>query len=300
MAIDLRCSAWARRETVDPIGTAGSYAGYLLVPLPLPWPRDISEVPELVGVATRAKQLSFRLQALAVGPDDDRRFRCYRWQGTLGRYVGWTAGVGDDIASTALQLLHGEVPRDMVEISGTDVLICTHGNRDRCCGSMGTALHKAVGMPAALGDNVSVWRTSHTGGHRFAPTALVLPEGTCWAYLDRGSLGRIVAHDGLVSDELRRYRGCAGLGGAMVQAVERELLGTFGWDLLTWRRSGIQGTDGRVRLTVVEPGRGPRTFTALVERGRRLRVPTCGAEESEQEKTEDELVVRSLREGESP
>ena len=57
---------------------------------------------------------------------------------------------------------------------------------DRCCGSLGTALaQELLADPLQLGDDVRVWRTSHTGGHRFAPTALVLPQGTVVGLLRR-------------------------------------------------------------------------------------------------------------------
>ena len=48
------------------------------------------------------------------------------------------------------------------------LLVCTHGGRDRCCGSDGTRLFQALFPPPG----VRVWRTSHTAGHRFAPTAI--------------------------------------------------------------------------------------------------------------------------------
>jgi hypothetical protein len=33
-----RCSAFARAEGLDPAGTAGSYRGYVVLDVPLPWP----------------------------------------------------------------------------------------------------------------------------------------------------------------------------------------------------------------------------------------------------------------------
>ncbi|MBV9923283.1 MAG: hypothetical protein JOY78_20875 [Pseudonocardia sp.] len=51
------------------------------------------------------------------------------------------------------------------------LLVCTHGRRDRCCALDGRALVRAL-VEAGEPD---VWECSHLSGHRFAPTALVLP-----------------------------------------------------------------------------------------------------------------------------
>jgi hypothetical protein len=70
--------------------------------------------------------------------------------------------------------LPGEVVPDPM------LLICTHGRRDRCCAVDGRALARAV-----LGTGeTDVWECTHLGGHRFAPTALVLPTGYVYGRLD--------------------------------------------------------------------------------------------------------------------
>jgi hypothetical protein len=50
------------------------------------------------------------------------------------------------------------------------VFVCTHSGRDACCAMWGRAL---VGGLTGSVDNV--WECSHIGGHRFAPTALLVP-----------------------------------------------------------------------------------------------------------------------------
>lgn len=52
-------------------------------------------------------------------------------------------------------------------------LVCTNGSRDRCCATLGVPVY--LTMAAYAGDQV--WQTTHTGGHRFAPTMIVLPHG---------------------------------------------------------------------------------------------------------------------------
>jgi hypothetical protein len=61
---DSRSSSPHRSEGLDPIGTAGCYRGFLLVEVPLPWPRDVGEIEELAVVVGVARQRDLRLQAI--------------------------------------------------------------------------------------------------------------------------------------------------------------------------------------------------------------------------------------------
>src|SRR5690606_16306501 len=174
--------------------------------VPLPWPSDIAEHGDLAGVAAALAAAGLRLQGLVPGPErdpaGDRRILGFvRPAGPFDRYraVSWAApaaslsealaAVADSAASAAPDpggpgdgLDAGRAARPAaVPEAERHVLVCTHGRRDACCGALGTRLSTAL---PGLGPEVRVWRTSHTGGHRFAPTALVLPEGTAWAYLD--------------------------------------------------------------------------------------------------------------------
>lgn len=49
------------------------------------------------------------------------------------------------------------------------LLVCTNGGRDRCCALRGRPLLDRL-------SSSEVWECSHLGGHRFAPTALRLPD----------------------------------------------------------------------------------------------------------------------------
>ncbi|MDQ0993501.1 sucrase ferredoxin [Streptomyces sp. V3I7] len=60
--------------------------------------------------------------------------------------------------------------------------VCTNGKRDRCCALLGRPLAAELAASGVEG----VWEVTHLGGHRFAPTVLVLPYG--YAY------GRAEAH----------------------------------------------------------------------------------------------------------
>ncbi len=59
------------------------------------------------------------------------------------------------------------------------LLVCTNAKRDVCCAVRGRPL--AADAAAALPGQV--WECTHTGGHRFAPTGVVLPHGQTLARL---------------------------------------------------------------------------------------------------------------------
>lgn len=68
------------------------------------------------------------------------------------------------------------------------ILVCAHGVRDACCAIRGRPI--AGQLARAFGDEV--WECSHLGGHRMSATALLLPDGACYGYLDQGNAVRIV------------------------------------------------------------------------------------------------------------
>ena len=266
----LRCAAFAREERLDPVGTAGTYDGYLLVAHPLPWGKDIGDSEELAPLVTEAAANRWRLQG--VVPDDSvEPGRVVRYRRPAGAFAGL---VSDDVDSDRI------------------VLVCTHGRRDVCCGSLGCSLWDSVSPLAG----VRVWRTSHTGGHRFAPTAIVLPEATLWAYLEADLLRGIVERSIDVARALPHYRGCSALGPPEVQAADREALARHGWAWLDTPRRGEvveRHDDGNA---LVRLSGGGTTYEAEVEVRRMVPVPDCGKPIEEAKKAEPELRVRSFTE----
>ena len=286
----LRCSLWARTQGLDPAGTAGSYAGYLLLDLRLPWPRDVSEIPEVAALGGLLGGTGLRVQA-TVPSGTSRNAVLYtrtergHWTGSLS---GRAAPIEGDLAATVERLLAGGGE----PVGGRDLLVCGHGRRDVCCGSSGTDLAMELAR-GALPPDVRLHRTSHTGGHRFAPTFLVLPESTLWAFADVDLVERVLERRGDAADVADRYRGCSALAGARLQTLEREVLRDVGWDLLSLERSGRELDGSRVRLEAVAPS-GQIVWEAEVEPGRTLPVPDCGRPLEEARKTETEWEVSGL------
>ena len=67
------CAQWTREHQVDPVGTIGSYRCFLLVEWPLPWPRDIGDIPDLQPLVEKVARAEGRLQALVPKNEDDAR-----------------------------------------------------------------------------------------------------------------------------------------------------------------------------------------------------------------------------------
>lgn len=299
---DLRCSGYSRNHDVSPIGTAGCYRGFLLIEWPMPWPRDAADVEELAEVVAVARSEGFRLQ-LVSPPEpvrgNSRMVISYRWDEVLGRYTGaeCEADAGA-VPEVAARIVRGEGADAGSAVQACDVLICTHGRRDRCCGSIGTALamELAAGpeILSASGMPVRLWRTSHTGGHRFAATGLVFPEGTCWGYLDEAVLRRVVARQGAFGEVAGCYRGCAGLSSPEAQALEGAVLGEAGWSVLNAPRSVETDGEDPERLRLVVGAGGGAVYEGRVRIGRVLPIPDCGRPVGESHKTEKELAVEAF------
>jgi hypothetical protein len=104
----------------------------------------------LHGATTRDPRALLRLDFAALGAGDHRSFAAA---------LDGSPHTGDPLA-----------------------LVCTNGKRDRCCALLGRTLATELAASGVRG----VWEVTHLGGHRFAPTVLVLPYG--YAY------GRAEAH----------------------------------------------------------------------------------------------------------
>jgi hypothetical protein len=235
--LDLRCSPQARAGGTEPLGTAAAADAFLLVEVPLPWPADVADHAALAGVPEVAAGLGARLQAVVPatppvpgGPTLAQVVLHRRPPGPFRRYERREVVVplADLVAGCA-----AVADADVAAGGDGEVLVCTHGSRDRCCGALGTSLFQdVVRRPGRR-----IRRTSHTGGHRFAPTAVVLPEGTVWAWLDDALLDVVLARSGDVATVLPHYRGSTALPSPTLQVAEAAVFARVGWPWLDASRS---------------------------------------------------------------
>jgi hypothetical protein len=304
MTNDLRCSPWTRAQGVDPIGTATPFDALLLVEWPLPWPRDVSEIAALAPAAADG-----RASVMAVVPQHHDpgavemlvRVVHHRRIGTH-RFAGVDHVVPRTEVPDLLARLLDDVTGDHLDWpsaageSPADVLVCAHGRRDPCCGSSGTVLHAAL---AAARPDVRVWRCSHTGGHRFAPTAITMTDGRTWAYLDPELLMGILDRSVAVGDLAGHDRGTMALP-SWAQAVEHALFAANGWAWLdgevTDARTVVADDrrSAQVALTWRDASGAEHDATAEVVVTRDIPVLVCGEPPEQAKKTSVELAVRGL------
>ncbi|WP_053202338.1 sucrase ferredoxin [Jiangella muralis] len=153
------------------------------------------------------------------------------------------------------------------------LLVCTNGRRDLCCAVKGRAL------VAGLRDDVlgRVWETTHLGGHRFAPTAVLLPHGVAYGRLDDKQALLLVesARDGRFLPDGYRGRSTFSRPGQAAEAAVRRQLGDTGLDDLLVPAVTPVG-DGAWH-TVVAHGDG-RSWTVAVraEEQQPPRPESCG------------------------
>lgn len=296
------CSSFTLANDVDPIGTAGTYDLFLCVEHPLPWPRDVSEMPNLRDAAS----LSRSVRVLAVVPDrgdeagsqrDPSTVMITSWRRTAAnRMVGRDHLVGSHEVSDALAVLAAGQDGSWSSSSvPAEILICGHGKRDRCCGNLGTRLDAAVSGQL---DDVRVRRCSHTGGHRFAPTGVSFPDGRMWANLTPDALLQITDRSGDTALLHRHQRGSTGFD-TWAQVVERAVFDHIGWDWLGYdvTRPAINQSEGgefaKVSFTASTPAE-TLDVKAEVAIARKVPVPECGELPTALSKTSVEFRLVNL------
>ncbi|MBR7744735.1 sucrase ferredoxin [Phycicoccus sp. BSK3Z-2] len=262
-----RCSAAARHRGEPLGGTAPVASRWLLIEHQGPWAKQPLETPPLagrVGQEIEAICASFGGRALlvrrqgrrALDPGAPQWFAVDTVRGCRTRGTWRTA---DDLLAAARSL--------GVELSSCDedadpmFLVCTQGTRDACCAVRGRPIVAA--LDRRWPDEV--WECTHLGGHRFAGTMLVLPEGACYGYLDTAGVPALVeAHlDGRVDG--RHLRGVTRWEPA-VQAAQARVLAEYGPAGLDEAVPGRVETDAESGVTRVEIlGGGPVPERVVVD-----------------------------------
>lgn len=299
---DLRCAPWTQAQGVDPIGSAGTFDQLLLVEWPLPWPADVSEIPALAEAAADPRA---RLMIVVPRADDaeaDGLVRVVHHRRTTTHHL---RGVDHRLPAAEvpalLRALLDDPARDQLDWptavgeSPAEVLVCGHGRRDPCCGRWGTLLHVELAARA----DVRVWRCSHTGGHRFAPTAITLPDGRAWAYVDAALVEGVLARTADLHALAPHDRGCLALD-PWAQVAERGVFTELGWDWLdadiTTARTDVDpdGRSARVHLEWVAGDGTTGRAEAEVEVVRVLPILVCGEPPEAALKSSPEYALRRL------
>lgn len=108
------------------------------------------------------------------------------WLSQNGELWSWALTSTSDLVS---ELASGPPPR-ATHHTASMLFVCTHGKRDLCCAKWGLPVYRAM----VEDGRVPTRQVSHLGGHRFAATALVLPEGLLYGRLAPADAPTLAAH----------------------------------------------------------------------------------------------------------
>jgi hypothetical protein len=246
------CADDTRQQGEEIIGSATDYQTYILVECPLPWISNAFSskwIPHnlqmLVEETTKAK---LPVRFLLIANDlthkvEHTTLLIYQKQAGLGSgYIKHEFKLSniEQVASVVKKWLWGKTPDTEIEPSmNRDILICTHGSYDKCCARYGNPFYfYATDTITNLNlQNVRVWRSSHFGGHRFAPTAIDLPEARYYGRLDDNSFQIILTRTGDIQNLKQVYRGWGILHPAL-QVLERDLMLSQGWNWFNYKVAG--------------------------------------------------------------
>jgi len=268
-----RCSEVSRLVGDQLVGSAAA-RDHIFVEAPQPWPADWRRAP---GYPDSLRRTLHRLTDRPGGNVKDHlilpdpawsspglvRFMAYRLPGgPAARLVRHEyLAPADLIGAIAEAVLGGAgdlrpfAPYRSEPGEVRDIFVCTHGSRDLCCSRFGIPIYQALRKRAEQsGGRLRVWRTSHIGGHRFAPTLIEMPVGRYWGHLDRPMIDELADRATPPANLAAAYRGRALLP-PLAQPVERALFLSHGW---AWDDVAIEATIDVAGHTY-DAGRQPAT-----------------------------------------
>ncbi|WP_181319329.1 sucrase ferredoxin [Rhodococcus sp. OK519] len=269
------CSVLSADEPLP--GTAAQVAGWVCIEYPGAWGRDVldgtalgadlagvlSERADAAGVRImfirrpgRSEQLGGTRTVLLANSHPDHAW-CERLE------------IGDvtDLLDVDLTKIAGPAPGLGERVDEQVVLVCAHGKRDQCCAVLGRPV--AAALADQFGD--AVWECSHTGGHRFAPSMILLPSGNTYGRLTPAEsvLAVRAAADGDVYLPGLRGRSIWGPRGQVAEVAVRQVT-TAGTNELTVDEHGPE--------PVVAHRDGRRWQVSVEQRELSARPASCGAD----------------------
>lgn len=187
------CSTVSRALDEPRAGSAPQARLWILLEQPGPWGRDAvreSHLPTPVAHALAALGEPGQVRVGLIRSPGEHADRSPAHRTLLvartDRGNSWVSSrVVDDLDAVGTLdaqrcLAAAMPPHDLPGRADTGVraalLVCTNARRDRCCAVLGRPLAAQLAAQAS-NTSTAVWETSHTGGHRFAPTFVSLPDG---------------------------------------------------------------------------------------------------------------------------
>ena len=280
------CSVYSFAQGEDPIGSATPFRRCLLVELPTPWDRDVwstsdttKAIKKIAGMASRpgdaVRLLAFQQDSVSAWADLSRVF-VYRRPESADGFAAYGKREylipSGDLLTVLPELLREPAP-DAASLSAgveviygngptRDIFLCTHADRDVCCGRFGKELFEALQASDQVRNQpgLRLWRVSHLGGHRLAPTLMDMPNGMAFGHLTADTALSLLEGNGDLEALLRCYRGWSGME-PMAQIAERAVWRETGWQWTGYHRQAsvlVRNEDksGTVRIDWTAPDGG--------------------------------------------
>ena len=244
------CADACRKADEDIIGSGTNYSVYILIECPYPWeynafesrffPRNL----EILMAEVKRAKLSLRFLLITQNQNyrqNNRKILIYEKEQSsfINGYKKYEFDVDnpEKIAPIIQRYLAGDNLDTESQNSQTrDILVCTHGSHDKCCAKYGNPFYtEAKKTISQLGlKNTRIWKASHFGGHRFAPTIIDFPDGRYYGLLNQESFQAILLRTDNIELLNRVYRGW-GILPTCIQVLERELMFRHGWEWFDYK-----------------------------------------------------------------
>jgi hypothetical protein len=190
--MDIPCSSTSVVAREPLVGSAPSAAGWVCLEQNGPWGAKAwtsSHLDPEVGAAIESAATTHQLRPSLIrrpgrhadpGPHSSRRVlvahsapgRSWLLAGTVSSPVDLLALDWRAVADGDREAVVASIPS--LAPSAPVLLVCTNGTRDTCCARLG----RPIAATAAARHPDRVWEVTHTSGHRFAPTTVLLPSGS--------------------------------------------------------------------------------------------------------------------------
>jgi len=174
-----RCAETAAAEPLA--GTAPLARWWWLIEVPGAWGRQAiadCRVPAVRSLTSDERRRVLLVRRPGRHPATDARAPLRVWiAGGLPGDAPTRLAIAEDPDEIWEWPIEGP-PSAVADPEAPILAVCTNSSRDACCGIDGRTL---VG---SLSDSPGVWECSHLGGHRFAPTALLVSHGLVYGRLD--------------------------------------------------------------------------------------------------------------------
>lgn len=237
---NLSCSQISSNSGEQLFGTAPRVDHWFLIEYPKNWEKNAfekSDIPKNVKDKLNDLLQSFdnsRLQLIRNEFSGDKNITIYYAKSSEfePKLYKFTLEKFEDILALGLKDLIEKGDINDLESDEKLVLVCTHGAYDSCCGKLGIPVYDKLSKESEL----TVWRSTHVGSHRFSANLVMLPQGIYYGRVDEKNYKNVL--DSHLSDEIYldcyRGRSCFSQSSQVSEYFLRQQLKKYGFYHIRW------------------------------------------------------------------